>query len=92
MTPSVVTTDRFFSVGGEVRSPNRYVWTPGMTVLRAIDAGGGFTDYSKKTKVIITRANTRKQEFEDCVKAIRHPELDLPIYPGDQLLVKKKLW
>lgn len=92
MTPSITTGDRFFSVGGEVKAPNRYLWTPGMSVLRAIDASGGFTDFSKKTRVIITRANTRKQEYEDCRKAIKHPELDLPIYPGDQLFVKKKIW
>jgi len=42
MTPSVLTTDRFFSVGGEIHQANRYLWTPNMTVLRAIDAAGGF--------------------------------------------------
>jgi len=92
MTPSVSTADRYFSVGGEVKSPNRYLWTSGMTVLRAIDASGGFSDFSKKTRVIITRANTRKQEYEDCRKAIKRPELDLPIFPGDQVFVKKKFW
>jgi len=89
MTPSVTTGDRFYSVGGEVRSPNRYVWTPNMTVLRAIDSAGGFTDYSKKTSVSITRAGTRKQEIENCKKALKKPELDLPVYPGDQIFVKK---
>jgi protein involved in polysaccharide export with SLBB domain len=90
MTPSVKTADRFFSVGGEIKAPNRYVWTPGMTVLRAIDAASGFTDYSRKGRVIITRANS-KLEYEDCIKALKHPELDLPIYPGDKVFVKKKI-
>jgi|HubBroStandDraft_6_1064221.scaffolds.fasta_scaffold160287_2 protein involved in polysaccharide export with SLBB domain len=92
MTPSVTTMDRFFSVGGEVKAGNRYVWTPGMTVLRAIDAAGGFTDFSKKTDVIITRVNTRKQEHQNCREAIKKPERDLPIYPGDTVFVKKKIW
>ena len=75
ITPSVTTGDRFFSVGGEVRTPNRYVWTPGMTVLRAIDSAGGFTDFSRKGSVSVTRANSRKQEHEDCpIKALRQPE------------------
>jgi protein involved in polysaccharide export with SLBB domain len=90
MTPSVTTGDRFYSVGGEVRSPNRYVWTPGMTVLRAVDSAGGFTDFSRRGSVAITRANG-KREYEDCKKALKKPELDLPIYPGDQIFVKKAI-
>ena len=89
MTPSVLISDRFFSVGGEVRAPNRYLWTPGMTVLRAIDASGGFTDFARKGKVLVTRANG-KQQYQDCIRALKHPELDLSIYPGDQVLVRKR--
>jgi polysaccharide export outer membrane protein len=92
MTPSVKTAERFFSVGGEVRSPNRYVWTAGTTVLSAIAMSGGFTDFSRKGRVIITRAGNHRQEYEDCVKALKRPELDLPIYPGDQVFVKKRIW
>lgn len=91
-TASITTLERFFSVGGEVKAPNRYVWTPGITVLRAISMSGGFTDYSRKGDVIITRANTRKQEHENCKDAIKKPELDLPIYPGDAVFVKKRIW
>jgi polysaccharide export outer membrane protein len=92
MTPSVKTAERFFSVGGEVKIPNRYVWTPGMTVLRAIDIAGGFTDFSRKGKVIITRFKTHRQEYEDCTKALKRPDLDLPIYPGDTVHVNKRIW
>jgi protein involved in polysaccharide export with SLBB domain len=90
VTPSITILDRFYSVGGEVRSPNRYVWTPGMTVLRAIDTAGGFTDFSNKRKVIVTRANG-KQEIEDCKKAVNKPQLDLTIYPNDKIFVKKEI-
>ncbi len=92
MTPSVKPAERFFSVGGEVRIPNRYVWTSGMTVLRAIDISGGFTDFSRKGKVIVTRAKTHRQEYEDTIKALKRPELDLPIYPGDAVWVNKRFW
>jgi protein involved in polysaccharide export with SLBB domain len=92
MTPSVQTLERFFSVGGEVKGPNRYVWTPGMTVLSALTASGGFTDFSRRGRVLITRASTHKQEYVDCVKALKHPELDVLIYPGDQIFVRKRIW
>lgn len=91
MTPTVIMAQGFFSVGGEVKVANRYVWTPGMTVLRAIDAAGGFTDYARKGDVTITRVNTRKQEHEDCLKALKHPEKDLPVYPGDTVFVRKRI-
>ena len=91
-TVSITPLERFFTIGGEVKAPNRYVWTPGITVLRAISMSGGFTDYSRKGDVIITRANTRKQEHEDCKAAVKKPELDLPVYPGDQIHVKKRIW
>jgi len=90
MTPSVTTSERYFSVGGEVKSPNRYVWTSGMTVLRAVTASGGFTDFSRKGKVEIIRADSGKVEYQDCLDALKHPELDKPIYPNDQVHVRKR--
>jgi protein involved in polysaccharide export with SLBB domain len=92
MTPHIKTQDKFFSVGGEVKSGNRYVYTPPMTVLRATDVAGGFTDFARKGKVTVTRGTTGAQETEDCVKARKHPELDLPVYPGDTVFVPKRIW
>ena len=89
MTPTVKSQERFFVVGGEVRQPNRYVYLSKMTVLRAIDSAGGFTDFARKTRVIITRANGR-QITVNCTRALEHPEFDLEVFPGDQITVKKR--
>ncbi len=91
MTPNVKVQDRFYSVGGEVRSPNRFLWTGSMTVLQAINTAGGFTDFAKKTKVSLTRVSGEQLTI-NCKTAIDHPELDLPVYPGDKLHVPKRLW
>lgn len=91
MTPTVKVQDRFYSVGGEVRSPNRYLWTGSMSVLQAINTAGGFTDFANKKNVSLTRVSG-EQLMINCRKAIDHPELDLPVYPGDKIHVKKRLW
>jgi protein involved in polysaccharide export with SLBB domain len=81
--------ERFFFVDGEVRSPNRYVWAEGMSVLKAVSSAGGFTDYARKTRVTVTRLDGRKFSV-NCEKAIENPELDLPVYPGDRVLVPRR--
>src|SRR5579872_5889166 len=84
-------TSRFYYVGGEVKSENRMVYLDQMTVLRAISTAGGFTDYARKTKVQVTRANGEHFTV-DCKKALRNPELDPPVYPGDKIYVPKRVW
>ncbi len=40
---SVSVTERYIYVGGEVQRPGRIVWTPDLTLAKAIQAAGGFT-------------------------------------------------
>jgi polysaccharide export outer membrane protein len=91
LTVTINAADRFFTVSGEVRVPNRYVYTGHMTVLEAIATAGGFTDFSKRTAVRVTRGADNKQHIVDCKKALTHPELNLEIVPGDIVHVKKRI-
>lgn len=91
MTPTVKVQDRFYSVGGEVRSPNRFLWVGSMTVLEAVNTAGGFTDFANRGSVILTRANGEQVKV-NCKKAVSKPELNLPVFPGDKIHVKKRLW
>ena len=94
-TPSLNVTvkapDRYFYVGGEVRGANKYSWVEGMTIVKAIQNAGYFTDYAKRTKVRITRQDG-KTFTVDYDKAIVDPSRDVPIYPGDSITVPKKIW
>lgn len=90
MTPTIKVQDRFYSVGGEVRTPNRFLWTGNMTVLQAVNTAGGFTDFANRRTVILTRANG-EQVTVNCKKAVSKPELDLKVYPGDKIHVKKRI-
>jgi polysaccharide export outer membrane protein len=91
MTPEVTIKDRFFSVGGEVRSPGRQIYTGRMTVLQAITGAGGLTDFANPKKVTITRVDG-SQEHENAKAALQKPELDKEVFPGDSVFVPKKLW
>ena len=90
LTVTLTREELWFYVGGEVRNPNRYIYSGELTVLKAIQTAGGFTEYAKRSKVQVTRANGRKEKPVDCGKALKNPKLDLPIFPGDQVHVDRR--
>jgi polysaccharide biosynthesis/export protein VpsN len=89
LTVSIKIADRYYYVGGETRIPGRQVYIGKISVLKAIDTTGGFTDYAAKWRVEITRANGAKL-IEDCNKAVKDPSLDYEIFPNDRIFVPKR--
>ncbi len=79
------------TVGGQVRTPGVLQYHSQMTVLRAIDGSGGFTDFANRRKVMVTRLSGEKFTV-NCIRALEDPSLDLRIFPGDQIHVKKSVW
>jgi polysaccharide export outer membrane protein len=82
----------FISIGGEVRNPSSLVHRGDLTVLSAIDAAGGFTEFAKRSGVIVTRGSNKRQMTVDAKKAIVDPKLNLPLYPGDSVYVPRSRW
>ncbi len=91
ITPSVISEDRVFYVEGEVKSPNRYPYRGEMTVLRAITSSGGLTDFSNRKNIELRRATGQKLII-NWNKATKDSKLDPPVYPNDQIIVKKRIW
>lgn len=91
MTVNVKREQLVFFVDGEVKRPDRYAYTPGLTVLKAISAAGGFTDFAKKTNIQLTRSNGKISKI-NAKKALRHPEMDLPVHPGDRIIVDRRIF
>ncbi len=91
LTVTVKTDERVYYVGGEVRAPGRQQFLGDMTVLRAIDTVGGFTDFANRKKVELRRSNGQKI-IVNWHKAVEDPKLDLPVFPNDQIIVHKKLF
>ena len=84
---------QFYYVRGEVRKPDRQIYISRITVLKAIASANDFTDFARKTAVILTRANGQKIRI-NCKKAIKNPSLDLEVLPGDDIFVPRRgpLW
>ena len=90
LTVTVLTEGRFFFVDGEVRSPSRFPYSGELKLTQAIAVAQGFTDFASKGQILITRANGEKHVV-DYKKALKKPALDLPVYPGDHILVPRRI-
>jgi len=90
ITVTVPVTLRFVNVSGDVRQPRRVEYTSDLTLLGAISASGGFTDYADQRKVRLMRGG--KVQMVD-IRAVRNnPALDIILLPGDQIEVPQSFW
>jgi len=80
-------TERFVYVGGEVTKPGRIVWTPDLTVSKAIQAAGGFTLYAKESKVSLVRE--QKAYDVNVTLAQKNPSQDIRMMPNDSVQVSR---
>jgi polysaccharide biosynthesis/export protein VpsN len=84
---SVSVTERYVYVGGEVARPGRIIWTPDLTVAKAIQAAGGFSLYANEQKVSLVR---EQAIYELDVKlAQKNPSQDPKLEPGDSVQVPR---
>ncbi|MFT3781081.1 MAG: polysaccharide biosynthesis/export family protein [Nibricoccus sp.] len=84
---AVSVTERFVYVGGEVVRPGRIVWTPDLTVTKAVQAAGGFTLYAKEKRVNLVR--DRVAYPINATLAQSNPTEDPRLMPGDSIQVPK---
>ena len=85
------TDTRWYYVNGEVKQNGRLIYTSRITVLKAIASAGGFTDFANKKKVQLIRLDGRTMSV-NCIKALENPALDLEVYPGDTIHVRRRFW
>ena len=81
---------RFYSVGGEVKAPDRKTYSGRITVLRAIISCGDFNEFAKRLKVVLIRANGER-EIVDCIRARKDAKFDREVCPGDAIHVPRSL-
>ena len=91
MTVTITRPERLFYVGGEVKNPNRQTYIGPITVLKAIQSAGDFTDFAQRKRVKLTRLNG-KSETINAIKAREDPRLDLPVFPGDTIHVPRRIF
>ena len=88
LTAVVKTEERFFYVGGEVKVPNRQMYLGNVTVLRAIETAGGFTDFANRKKIQLRRASGEVLTI-NALKATKDPALDPQVLPNDHITVPR---
>lgn len=91
MTVQVAAEEQFFFVQGHVNNPNRFPYSSGMTVMKAISTSSGFDPFAKKWAVIVTRQNGQKFQV-NCERAKTDARYDLPIFPGDRINVPRRIY
>jgi len=82
--------DLVYYVRGEVKSPNRQIYVGETTVTKAITSAQDFTDFASH-KVWLIRANGQRVKV-DVDKALEDPALDPQVYPGDQIVVPRRIF
>lgn len=83
--------NRVYYVRGEVKSPNRMVYTGPITVSKAITTAGDFTDFANHKRIFLIRANGNRYILNmDNILSGEAP--DPPVYPGDQIVVDRRIW
>jgi polysaccharide export outer membrane protein len=85
------TSDRVYYVQGEVNHPGEELYREGLTVTRAVAAGGDFTDFANRKKVTLTRANGQQIKL-NCDDIMKGDAPDPIVYPGDRIFVARRLW
>lgn len=83
---------RLYYVGGEVRSPGGRMYISRITVLKAIQSAGDFTEFANRKKVKLTRADGSKPIIINVTKVLSDPTKDVEVFPGDTIHVPKKFW
>jgi polysaccharide export outer membrane protein len=85
------TNSRRVYVTGEVNRAGSMTLLPNMTLLQALTAAGGFTQFAKLKGIYVLRNENGKQvkypfDYKQVIKG-NHPEQNIPLLPGDVIVV-----
>ena len=83
--------DEYF-VQGEVKQEGKYQMTGDRTLLQAISAAGGYTDFAKKSNVKVIRDQGKDKQilYFDCERIGVMKEKDPVIKPGDIIVIPRR--
>ena len=89
---SAINSKKIYVVGA-VKNEGPIPYTYRMTILQAISEAGGLTDYAKKKKIYVLRHENGRDyrlpfDYDAALRGARM-ELNVPMLPGDTLVVPK---
>lgn len=86
-----LSSDRVYFVRGEVKQPGRVLYVGPVNVTQAITSAGDFTDFANHKNVVLIRSNGKRYKL-NCDHILGGDDPDPPVYPGDQIEVKRRWW
>ena len=87
---NVILPSQSYYVRGEVRQPGRVPLASGVTMVQAIAAAGGYTEFANSSKVQLLRGS--KSTYYDVRDFEKHPEKDVAIEAGDVIVVHRSIF
>jgi len=78
---SVMATEHYIYIGGEVSPPARIIWTPDLTRTKTIQSVGGFTFDAKESRGTLD-LNQAAHDL-NVTRAQKNPAQDVSLMPGD---------
>jgi polysaccharide biosynthesis/export protein VpsN len=87
---NVLLPTQSYFVRGEVRQPGRFPLTSGMTVLKAIAAAGGYTEFANPRRINIIRAGETLVENARAME--QNPEQDMEVKAGDVIIIPRSIF
>jgi len=90
VTVNIQTSAKSYFLEGEVNQPTEYPLNRPITLLQAIAAAGGYTDFADKTDITITRGG--KNIKMNAKEIEKNPELDIPLEAGDRIKVDRTFY
>jgi len=87
ITVNIQTSAKIYYMEGEIARPQEYPLSRRITLLQAIAAASGYTEYADKKNITITR---RGEIIKVNAKKIeKNPEMDIQIEAGDRIKVER---
>ncbi len=91
VTVTFTVLDRYFHVDGEVNRKGPCPYLGETDIVKAITAAGGFTEFANRKSIRLIHPNG-DTETVNYNKAIADPVFNRPVYPGDQIVVKRRIF
>lgn len=91
VTVTVITAERYYYVDGEVVQRGAKLYLADTDLIGAIAAAGGFTEFANRKNIRVYRPNheTIRVNYND---AIKDPSKSIQIFPGDRVVVRRRLF
>lgn len=89
ITVNVVIPSRTYFIRGEVRQPGKFPIASGITLMQAIAAAGGYTEFASQRGIKLIRGgSTTKVNMRDIEN---NPERDIRLESGDVIVVDRSI-